>query len=171
MRYEDITQFTRGANYKVTIPWSYLESGLGSYLEQGLDLDPDFQRAHVWTREQQIRYVEYILRGGISGRDIYTNCAGWMRSFSGPFVLVDGKQRLQAVRLFLAGEIPAFDHFIGEYNGKPNTAQHYFNWHVNDLETRAEVLQWYIDLNAGGVLHTDEEIDRVRRLLDAELAV
>jgi len=39
---------------------------------------------------------------------------------------------------------------------------------VNDLQTRAEVLQWYIDFNSGGVVHTAEEIARVKALLEKE---
>jgi hypothetical protein len=39
---------------------------------------------------------------------------------------------------------------------------------VNELKTRREVLQWYLDLNAGGVVHTTKEIERVRELLAKE---
>ncbi|MCP4427239.1 MAG: hypothetical protein GY803_22350 [Chloroflexi bacterium] len=39
--------------------------------DMGVDISPDYQRGHVWTREQQTKYVEHILRNGISGRDIY----------------------------------------------------------------------------------------------------
>ncbi len=39
---------------------------------------------------------------------------------------------------------------------------------VNDLQTRAEVLQWYLDLNEGGVVHTSEELNRVRAMLAKE---
>lgn len=40
--------------------------------------------------------------------------------------------------------------------------------HVNDLPTRAAVLQWYLEFNAGGTPHTDAELNRVQALLDAE---
>lgn len=39
---------------------------------------------------------------------------------------------------------------------------------VNNLKTREEVLQWYIDFNAGGTVHSKEEIDRVKKLLEEE---
>jgi hypothetical protein len=39
---------------------------------------------------------------------------------------------------------------------------------VNDLKTREEVLQWYLDLNSGGVVHTEEELNRVREMLEKE---
>ena len=38
--------------------------------------------------------------------------------------------------------------------------------HVNNLKTKREVLQWYIDMNAGGTPHTTEEIERVKKLID-----
>ena len=27
-------------------------------------MNPEFQRGHVWTHKQRIRYIEYILEGG-----------------------------------------------------------------------------------------------------------
>ena len=36
---------------------------------------------------------------------------------------------------------------------------------VNDLKTEKEVLQWYVDMNAGGTPHTNEEIERVKRMI------
>jgi len=37
---------------------------------------------------------------------------------------------------------------------------------VNNLKTRKEVLQWYIEFNSGGTVHTDAEIQRVKKLLE-----
>ncbi len=37
---------------------------------------------------------------------------------------------------------------------------------VNDLKTEKEVLQWYVDMNAGGTPHTDKEIERVKRMIE-----
>ena len=39
---------------------------------------------------------------------------------------------------------------------------------INTLPTRAAVLQWYLEMNAGGTPHADAEIERVRGLLAAE---
>lgn len=37
---------------------------------------------------------------------------------------------------------------------------------VNDLKTEKEVLQWYIDMNAGGTPHSSEEIQRVKEMIE-----
>ncbi len=164
--FKDIIPFTQRANYRVNVSWDYLEGWLKDHSE--IDLNPDFQRGHVWTMEQKERYVEFILRGGLSSRDIYFNYAGWMSDYRGPGVLVDGKQRLDAVREFMDNTIHAFGYCRTEYTDRLPRLVADFTVHVNDLRTRSDVLQWYLDLNTGGVIHTSEEIERVKALLEAE---
>ena len=182
IRFQDIKKYTREANYSVTIGWSYLESHIESQMREEnaakLDLDPDFQRAHVWDDAKRSRYVEHILRGGVGARDILLNCAGWMSDFRGPYVLVDGKQRLEAVRRFLRDEIPVVfpeltlgrhvDIYHSDFRDRIRDMVCYFNWKVNDLPTRVDVLRWYLEINSGGVVHTPEELQRVRELLVRE---
>lgn len=40
-----------------------------------------------------------------------------------------------------------------------------FTINVNDLKTEREVLQWYVDMNAGGTPHTKEEIQKVKDMI------
>lgn len=170
MKFADIPKFTEAGHYQVNVPWRYLEKTLDDYInELHLQLNPDFQRGHVWTKEQQIAYVEFILRGGKSARVIYFNCPNWHYRYSSDdeLVCVDGLQRLTAALAFLHNEIPAFGHYYNEYEDKlPFEVDFLFN--VNDLKTKAEVLQWYIEMNTGGTPHTNSEIERVKTLLKAE---
>lgn len=175
MRFEDIPQFTYWGGYSVNISWAYLEKQLASMAEGvNFDMDPDFQRAHVWDRAKQIKYVEYILRGGRAARDILWNASNWQTrqvdtEFGESVLLVDGKQRLEAARSFMRNEIPAFGHLYREFEGGMRfLVGPSFTFHINALKTRAEVLQWYIDLNTGGVVHTEEEIQKVAELLRQE---
>ena len=164
MKFKDIEQVSN-ARYAVTVPWSSIERTFSEYREGfSLDLDPPYQRGHVWSQAQQISYVEFILRGGSSGRDLYFNCPGFVNHIGdNEMTLVDGKQRLTAALLFLDNEIPAYGHLIRQYEDKPHTLDHSFIFHVNDLEG-VEVLKWYIHLNSG-IAHTEEELDRVRRMI------
>jgi hypothetical protein len=171
MNFKDINTFTRTPNYRVNVPWDYIEINIDHWKEdkEGIcpvDLEPDFQRLHVWTPEQQTKYVEYILSGGMSGREIYFNCTGWMNDFRGPFVIVDGKQRLHAVREFLANRVPIFGgNYRKDIEGRlPSNAD--FLFCVNDLKTRAEVIKWYLEMNAGGTPHTPAEIAKAKELLN-----
>jgi len=171
-RFQDIPRFTRHACYMVNVSLNYLPRAYTRYvMDYGLDVSPDFQRGHVWTPQQKVRFMEYMLRGGTSGLDIYTNAPTWNRGRLGPkypeswFVLVDGKQRLDAALGFLNNEFPVFGAYFREYTDTPRIVQSNFRWHVNDLATREECLQWYLDLNTGGTVHSEEELEKVRSLL------
>lgn len=172
MDFKDIPQFTRDGNYRVNVSWNYLEEALAGYQDRKgtacLDLEPDFQRGHVWKESNQRAFVEHVLRGGMGSKEIRFNCTGWMKDFRGPFVIVDGKQRLEAARKFLRNELKVFGHYFKEFTGSIRMVKTDFIFNINDLETRKEVLQWYLDINTGGVVHTPEEIQKVRDLLAKE---
>lgn len=173
MKFEDIEQFTAWGKYSCDVEWNDLEWKLKSYTDNyDLDLDPDFQRGHVWSLDKQIAYVEYILKGGQFSRHIIFNMPGWIKDLEGQMQLVDGKQRLQAVRLFMDNRLPIFGgHYLKDYQpyrggGRLKVPRScVFKFYINDLATRKEVLKFYLDLNSGGVVHTPEELDRVRKLL------
>jgi len=172
LRFDDIPQYSQ-ANYHVNSSWKYLENALQDYVKNyGLEIMPDFQRSHVWSEEQQRRYVEYRLRNGMSGRDIYFNCSGFMHKLKKDMVLVDGLQRITAVRKFMANELAIFGgHYLDELGGHFPVldSRTDFVFHINDLPSRRDVLQWYIDLNEGGTIHTSEEIEKVKKMLEEEV--
>ena len=174
-KFADIPRFTRDGNYCVDISLDYFPSAMKHYREEyGLDLDVDFQRAHVWSDEQASAFVEHILRGGRGSETIRFNMASWSSGKTPeehgvtPMVCVDGKQRLTAVERFLNDEIPAFGSYRSEYTDRPRMVIAGLKFMVNDLATRREVLQWYLDINSGGVAHTETELDKVRALLAEE---
>lgn len=170
MRYDDLPKMTRNPGYRINLTWFDLEGWIARQAKRDLDLNPDFQRAHVWSELQQVRYIEFMLRGGNSGKDLYFNHPNWSRGGSGVFVLVDGKQRLNAVLRFLHNEIPAFECYYRDWEGLP-VMDLQFIININDLKSREEVLQWYIDINAGGIAHTEAEIAKVREMLEEELSL
>ena len=133
-------------------------------------MNPDFQRGHVWTEQQQIAFIEYFLKGGKSGKVIYFNHPHWGRYQENDMnmVCVDGLQRLTAIRRFINDEIRAFGGLYSEFEDTPRMIKNGIKFNVNDLQTKAEVLQWYLDMNYTGTPHTEEELDRVRKLLEEE---
>jgi hypothetical protein len=172
-RLRDIPQLIPGGSYNVNVPWHSLERFLAGWIEQGLDIDPEFQRGHVWDEAKQIAYVEFVLRGGRSSRTILFNNPNWhitqVPDEDEHFVLVDGKQRLEAVRRFVGNQLPAFGRLLMEYADElPPMCGPDFVFSMNTLRTKAEVLEWYLQLNSGGVVHTEAELKRVRKLLECE---
>lgn len=173
-----IPKFTPNG-YTTDVEWAFLLRWLEEHEEdyEKLDLDPDFQRGHVWTEAQQIAYVEFIIRGGSSSNILYWNHPDYVKprkphcNLDNALVLVDGKQRLTAVKAFLNNEIKAFGFYLDEYGTDAHLIKRRcrFKVVINDLQTRAELLKWYLDLNDGGVVHSSDEIKRVRGLLEDEI--
>lgn len=129
-----------------------------------LILNPDFQRGHVWTEEQQIAYVEYMLKGGTTGKEIYFNCSSWMDGFDTPIFCVDGLQRLTAAIKFVNNQLPVFDgHLHNDIEGACRTT---FSFHVMKVRSKKELLKVYIDFNSGGTPHRPEEIIRIQEMID-----
>lgn len=170
--FRDIPQFTSWGSYAVDYPLDHLIRYVDDCVaEQGLQLCPDFQRGHVWSRSQQVAYVEFLLRGGKSGRDLFFNCPSWHHQV-GPgeyddFVCVDGLQRITAVRAFVENRIPAFGTLFRDYTDTLRIMNDTLRVHINTLKTRREVLTWYLEINSGGTPHTKKELTRVKALLDA----
>ncbi|HDK7194961.1 TPA: DUF262 domain-containing protein [Clostridium botulinum] len=174
MKFSDIKPFTENGDYEVNIGLKHLESTLKDYEEDyGLELNPDFQRGAVWTEEQQAAYVEFFLRGGKTARVIYFNYPSFckiVKDNDDPMVCVDGLQRLTALRKFVNNELKVFGSYLNDFEDKEimlrSVGQLRFN--VNNLQTRKEVLQWYLDFNTGGTVHSQDEINRVKKLLENE---
>lgn len=170
MRFAEIPKYTADGHYEVHVGLKYLPDRITDWCDNlGLDTNPDFQRGHVWTGEQQIAFVEHLLRGGQSGK-IYFNHPGWHRNFVGPFVLVDGLQRTTACLRFMRNELGVFGGYT--YSDFTDRLHHNIGLciNVNDLKTRAEVLRWYLQINYAGTPHTPDELARVEALLSNELA-
>lgn len=168
MHFRDIPQYPR-AHYMVHVSLDYLASHVQGYEEAyGFTMDPEYQRDHVWTMEQRTAYVEHVLMGGETGLEIIVNVENFNKTHKAPGVaeVLDGKQRLTSLLMFVRDEVRAFGRLASEYEGKCRAN---IVWKVVDLNP-IEVMRLYVMLNAGGTAHTREEIDRVRALIAAKEA-
>jgi len=135
-----------------------------------INLDPDYQRGHVWTVEQQQAFVGHMLEGGATPMVILNRDSSCVDVDE----VVDGKQRITAVAAWIKGEIAAeltdgIHVYLSDFSdddqrkimglGGPNMDCSYV------MLARPDVLRLYLRLNRGGTVHTKEEINRVRALL------
>lgn len=169
-RFDDIPKFTADGSYQVDMDIRRIPEWIENEQKtMELQLNPDFQRGHVWTEEQQISWLEYFLRGGKSGNVVYFNCPSWHYEVKdgdyNDYVCVDGLQRLTAIQRFIGNEIKVFGSYFKEFEDPRRANQYTLKLNVNDLKTKKEVLQWYVDMNSGGTPHTSDEIQRVKRMI------
>ena len=158
--FHDIPQIP-WANYHCDFMWESIDAFLA---ENNVEYDPPYQRGYVWTQEQKERYIEFCLMGGRSGRDLHFNCPNWdtrdgivESDWGGKLEIVDGKQRLNAVRGFLANEVMAFGKLHKDYEGHLRITQR-FVVNINSLKAKESVVDWYLAMNRGGSIHTDSDI-------------
>jgi len=159
-----------------TVDLEYIPHCLEHYNDEyGLDLNPDFQRGHVWNLEQKEKFIKYIIRGGktnpiyfnspeFGGYDIEPNC-----DLSSEIVIVDGKQRLNAIQEFLDNKVKVFGYLLNEFSLEDQRKlklRTSVTFSVNRLQTRKELLTWYLEMNEGHIAHSQEELDRVKQLLN-----
>lgn len=145
-----------------------------NYLEQGvtesfaINMSPPYQRGHVWSEEQRRAFVGHVLVGG-PVQPIVLNRVG-RGSAGDSYEMLDGKQRITSLLMWLRGEIRAdigggLLLHRGDIAGRfPNELMIRFNF-VSLSEI--EVLRYYLRLNSAGTPHSAEELERVRKLIDA----
>lgn len=169
---DKIDKFVVSNGYQTDVQIDRIIPYLKSLEEEGkfiLNLSPDFQRPLKWDNQRCIDYLEYIIRGGQSGRVLYFNCPSWAEQDphgNREIVIVDGQQRLEAIRKFYNNEIKVFDCYFKEIEDP-----FWLGWlkiNINSLKTKKEVLKWYLGINAGGVPHTKEDIKKVEKMLNEE---
>ena len=135
-------------------------------------LDPDFQRGHVWTKDQQVAFVEYVLRGGKHSLSVIFNQPS-LNSVNAAYTCVDGLQRLTAIHKFMHDELKVFDgrtctemcRAMKRTHGRFPWTKYSFKVNVVHIDSKAELLRFYLELNEGGTPHSKEELDRVHTLL------
>jgi uncharacterized protein with ParB-like and HNH nuclease domain len=159
------------SGYCVAMGWEYLKKWLKEQEEElGLQLNPDFQRGHVWTSEQQIKFIEYCLQEGKSALNVYFNYPGWMGDWGkhrgyNDFVCVDGLQRITAVFDFLDNKVPVFGDFYYKDFDYLSLSTAILNINIATLRTEKEILEWYLAINAGGTVHSTDELTKVENMI------
>lgn len=168
------------AKWQADYRWDDLERSLAKLgSDYGcLELNPDFQRGHVWTPEQQVHFIENCLRGVVASNGflIQFNCPEWSdpnpdTDLPSGLQCVDGLQRYTAVTEFVKGNVKPFGYTAEELQG---TQFAVYRFHmkvaVHSFTKRSDLLEHYLAINAGGTPHSPAEIERVRGLLKGALS-
>lgn len=176
-RLADIIRPIGQPKYGCDVEWRDLGRQLTRYRDTwgGLDLNPDFQRGHVWTNVQQQKFIESVLRGAVSASALHIqwNCPNWENDhYDGDlplgFQCMDGLQRLTAVTKFMASEVRPFGLTVEDLDCSRFQIKSAFSFRfqVFCFERKVDVLNHYLDFNDGGVAHSQSELDRVMAMRD-----
>ncbi|WP_368880403.1 DUF262 domain-containing protein [Proteus mirabilis] len=139
-----------------------------------VEMNPDYQRGHVWTLDQKIHYIENMLRFKFQPeirlnfphyKDTHSKCKNGLKK--NVVTCIDGLQRYTAITEFANEKFKVFDNQVG-VKDLDCTAFSFKRLHcilkIYEFTDKKELLQFYIDLNAGGTFHTPDEINRVKKM-------
>ena len=165
------------SNYTVDVDFKDLRDHFDRYAKSygSFEYCPDFQRGHVWTEEQKIKYVEAYIRGclGDTQKTIILNCPDFRDDVSedcdlSGFCIVDGLQRVTAMLDFIDGKFKVFDFFtMSDFDRTRFSLVHQgFKISVFSFQKKSDLLKYYLAINSGGVVHSDDEINRVKGMLE-----
>lgn len=190
--YDNLMNIVKKKSYKtsrhVTVPLEGLKSHLFGFDRRDkefyakiIELNPVFQRGNVWTQEQQITFVENFIRNPQSvNKQIYFNDGCIFNKLepnaensyiAGKYCCLDGLQRLTALLDFIDGKFAIFDGQLTYemIEDSPNKFEILSDCMLdfNDMlfKTNQEVIDFYVDFNSAGTVHSQEEIERVKSLL------
>ncbi len=148
---------------------------------------PPWQRPEVWTLEQKQRFVEGVFLGFGTGYYV-VNGADWEETWQGGFQktvprpmsgwLLDGQQRISAIRDFVAGEFAVFGDVRYPEMCIADRRKRFDNLvfpciTLEYTDDEQKLLEMYRRLNFGGTAHNaqDREVIEARKAeLNATLA-
>lgn len=148
------------------VPVGDLEQAIASLQ---LEVSPRYQRGHRWTLGDQESFVGHVLTGGKVPALIVREVLATEVGADDIYELLDGKQRITALRLWLAGKIRAR---VGERLIHIDETDRQFRSLTIRMdyvrcETVIAALRLYLRLNSG-VAHTREELARVEEMIAEE---
>lgn len=137
----------------------------------GLDLNPPYQRASVWTHEQRVNLIKSLLQGLPIGAVFINDRGDHVKR------VVDGKQRLETLQMWFAGDLrvprewftPAMVeadhdhlHLVGNADLALRAQRFFRNWatiatYWTKLKTVEEEADLYERINYGGTPHDPKE--------------
>ncbi len=137
-----------------------------------IDLDPDFQRGVVWSQDNQMDFIGFLLEGGVTTSIILNEFPKQSN-----YAVVDGLQRMTAALRWSKGEIPGrlmggkliYLADLDDVSRRTVGMSIGLTYKLCSM-TRVQVLEFYILYNSGGTAHSREEINRVKDLLVAEIS-
>lgn len=148
-----------------------VESLLNKCYFFGVDMDPEYQRGYVWNDEDREYLIDSIFQNIDIGKFVFVHLSTkeWMeRGVS--FEILDGKQRLSALRMFYENRFPYKGKYYNDLSPVDRRAFLQHNVSYADVETpsRKEIYQYFLKLNRGGKQMDKAHLDYVETLCEKE---
>lgn len=145
-----------------------------------LNLNPEFQRGSAWDDSTQTRFMENVLRGLVPHETnlirfndptlgmINSNYLAADSDLPDETQCIDGLQRFSSMLRYMRGELFPFGLSkevieASDYGVKAQNLCFTVGWY--DFQYESDLIEFYRDLNWGGVPHSDSELIRINKLI------
>jgi hypothetical protein len=136
----------------------------------GTDMNPDYQRDYVWEEKHRIALLDSMFKGIDIGKFvfIYTDEHDIEKPL---YEILDGKQRMTTLLDFFNDQFQYKGYYFSELN--PKDRQYLERYLISIAETKKklsnkEKYEYFLALNISGVPQTEDQIKKVRSLLNKE---
>lgn len=138
---------------------------LNLYYHAGLNTEPEYQRGLCWDAADNLAYIESVFEGRDLGKFVVVQL-----DFSGRYgyELLDGKQRLNALRLFYEDRMAYKGKLFSQLSWRDQNKFEGMAIAFGQLNgaSRAQKLQVFLKLNVGGRPQDPAWLGHVQSLLD-----
>lgn len=147
-----------------------LNSGLSSLIHMvhysGVDFDVDYQRDHVWTLDDKVALIDSIFNNIDIGKFVFAQRS--MGVDGKLYEIIDGKQRLTAICEFIEGRFQYKGMCYADLSNKDkhHILSHQISYGYLENPTKRAVYETFIKLNTTGRPMKNEDINKVKKLLN-----
>ncbi len=158
--------FSKEEKYRIKQYNSSVDSLLHMVYHPGVDFDVDYQREHVWELNDKVALIDSIFNNIDIGKFVFVQ-----RDFCTKeklYEIVDGKQRLTALREFYEDRFMYKGYFFSELNpvDKNRFESHSVVYGYLENPDKRAIFETFIKLNTTGRPMENKDILKVKKLLD-----
>lgn len=142
---------------------------LHTLFRRGMIDNPEYQRGYCWTPEDDLTFIDSVFAGRELGKFLLVT-----RKADYRIEILDGKQRISALRRFCFSEYPYKGMY---YHQLSNLDRHFFGERAIQLAylsademPRSKLLTIFRNVNFGGVPQTPEHLKHVDALIEQAYA-
>ena len=158
--------FSKEEKYRIKQLNTSIESLLHMVYHPGVDFDVEYQREHVWELTDKVALIDSIFNNIDIGKFVFVQ-----RSFNTRgklYEIIDGKQRLTALREFYEDRFQYKGYFFSELNpvDKNNFENHSIVYGYLENPDKRAIFETFIKLNTTGRPMENKDIEKVKKLLN-----
>jgi hypothetical protein len=160
------TTFRKEEEHRIKFLNSAIQSLLNMVYFFGVDFNVDYQRDHVWNLDDKIALIDSIFNNIDIGKFVFAQRS--LKHEGKLYEVIDGKQRLTAICEFVEGRFKYNGYYFAELSGpdKNKITNCGISYGCLENPTRRAIFETFIKLNTTGRPMKNEDIDKVKKLLN-----